>query len=442
MNINDNVLDAELILQDGRKFYGRLIFDSDYFIVEFNENPNGKMSAKSLPVVYCKADNKRYTLVHCICLKITQKKASYVINEIYEGDYIKTGLENDYLGLTVTILYLTEWLRMDIFNFEDTDSKDYYFSLKVQPNKETAIICEKQKKLIFKQGSQVKMHANEISVLKNSSLSLVSEIPLSRQELFQDYFSFLNLYCLFLRKLPQTLSLSFEKESSVLTLLLQPVEDKSERISDILISFDKIKTFEQIVSKYFEDRLKLDQIIPLWEASMKEKLDPEIVFLHLTQSIELLHKSFFETSIFFNEVADEIPREFSSRYKKRPDRWFQIMRYYHLYKLTEQIGLKVPFPKEKTDFILHLLDSRNFYTHHDEKEFVWSHFELYSVNNVLRVWMRGLLLNQIHLSIKDVQQCITADFYNSIDIDVFKNPYSMRYCESNNLNNSAIHASL
>lgn len=442
MNINDNVLDAELFLPDGRKFHGRLIFDVQYHIVEFNENPNGRMSTQTLPVVFCKAENKNYTLVHCICSKVNLKKSSYVINELYEGDFINPGLEKDYLSLTVTILSLTNWLKMDIFSLKNSDPQDYYFSLKAHPNKKHKITYEKNKHLMFEGGSEVKMDRNEISILKKSSLSVVSESPISRQELFQNYFSFLNLYSLFLRKLPETSSLSFKKESSELKLLLYPIEDKNERLSDILISFDKLTAFQEIVSRYFENRLKFDQIIPLWEASMKERLDPEIVFLHLTQSIELFHKCFFEKSSFLKEIGSEIVKEFNLRYKNLPDKWLQIMRYYHLYKITEEIGLKVPFSKEKADFILHLLDSRNFYTHHDEKEFIWSHFELYSINNILRVWMRGLLLNQLQLSISDIQRCINADFYNSMDIDVFKNPFSMRYWDSNNPINSAIFASL
>ena len=442
MNINDNILEAKLFLPDGREFKGRLIFAEQQHNVEFSENPNGRMSPKPIPVVFCEADNKKYTLVHCILSRSNFKKSSYIINELYQGEYLKTGLEENYIGLAATFSYLTDWLKADVFELATLDTKDFYFSTKVRPNKEYKIRYGENKILIFEGGSEVKMERNEIIISKKSSLTITSENPVCRQELFQNYFSFLNLYSLFLRKLPQTYSLSFKRESSDLKLLLHSIENKKDSAFVVLLGFDKLTIFEQIIAKYFKFSLEFDQIIPLWEAGMKERLDPEIVFLHLTQSIELFHKCFFEKDSSIEEIANEIVSDFNFRYKKPSKNWIQIMRYYHLYKVTVKIGLKVPFSKEKTDFILHLLDSRNFYTHHDEKQFVWTHFELYAINNILRVWMRGLLLNQLELPISNIQNCINGDFYTSIDIDIFNNLYSMRYVHPNKPNNPASYASL
>ena len=428
--LGDNTLDAIITLPNGKTFQGKLIFTEQHNIVEFKENPNGTLSSKSIPITYCEADNRKFTLVHCVMSSSNRKRSSYIINELYEGEWIERGNDEDYINITASVSHLTNWLKADVIELEHLDTKDYYFSTKVRHNKEYKIRFGENKYLTFEGGSAVKMERNEIIISKNSSLTITSENSISRQELFRNYWSFLNLFTLFLRVLPSTSQLSFKRKSSDLELLLISKKDKKESPFDVLLDFDKLTTFEQYISNYFKYRLEFDQIIPLWEISMKKDLDPEIIFLHLSQSIELFHKYFFQgDQVLRSEIANKIVTDFSDRYDKPSNKWTQIMRYYHLYEKTEEIGLKVPYSNEKKDFILHLLDSRNYYTHHSEKEFVWTHFELYSINNILRVWMRGLLLNQLELPINTIQKCINGDFYNSIDIDIFKNPYSMRYKE-------------
>lgn len=430
MNISDKVLDAQLFFPDGRKLIGRLIFTEQHYIVEFNENPNGRMSTKSIRVVFCEcnSENKKYTLVHCILLNTNLDKCSYLVNEIYDGEWIKSGNEEEFIGLTASLTYLTSWLHFDLFDLTHLDNKEYYFSVKVRPNKTQKIHYCEYRQIVFDGGSGVQMEKNNITIIKKSTFEIVSKSPISRQELFQDYSSFLNLFTLFLRKLPNTFHLKYIRNDSELKLLLKNEEDISESPFDVLIRLDELEGFDKIIVNYFKSKLKFDSIIELWGVCMK-KIDPEISFLHLTQSMELIHKCFFQNENSFQKLSEQTFIEFRDRCKEPPNRWIQIMRYLHLFNIIEELGIKVPFNNKKKDFILNLLDSRNFYTHHDQKEFVWSHFELYAINNILRVWMRGLLLNQLEVSIKNIQKCINSDFYSSIDIDIFRNPYSMRYRE-------------
>jgi hypothetical protein len=105
MSTQESAFDAKLFLPDNKEFSGKLIFTDVHHIVEFKENPYGHMSAKPIPVVFCEAENKKFTLVHCILLMTTGKKSSYVINELYEGDWFRTGLESDYEAIVANCLF-------------------------------------------------------------------------------------------------------------------------------------------------------------------------------------------------------------------------------------------------------------------------------------------------------------------------------------------------
>lgn len=110
------------------------------------------------------------------------------------------------------------------------------------------------------------------------------------------------------------------------------------------------------------------------------------------------------------------------------------MRYTHLWMELE----KIPFFKEHWKYpfkyILKLNESRNYYTHYEREgregfneniDLVWTSNQLFYKNIELRMWVKGLLLNLLHIHPSGIGICINMVHQPYFYVDYESNPYSI-----------------
>lgn len=426
MNVSENILDVEFFLPgEAENQKGKLHLYEEDIILEFHENPFSTFDTRTIPVVYItdlKAQIK-YTAVHCIWLRMSSEKTFYTPNELYKGEFIGDYSQINYSKLTAIITNLTSFLNPQIIQF--SPNPEFLFSIRVLEGNNVMFEINNEYKILLRAYANVQSEKHELIVKTKSLLQIVPKTSKSRQELFSMFDSFLNFFTLFLSKLPNTQELEFESQDSNVELLgLSMIRNQTSQ--DVLLKFQEVENIESLLQNYFHARNELDIIINLWEICMK-KLDSEIIFIHLTQSLETFHRSFFQKDDKERQkIKVEVETIFSCSQSKYE--WTQLMRYYHLHKFTIEANKHIIFPGDIIKFLTSLRDSRNYYTHHnDKKQTVWSHFQLYAINRILRVWMRYLLLSFIGLKSDKNKYLANRESFHAVDIDIFRNPYSMRY---------------
>jgi len=421
----DEYLNAEFVLPEVDKaFKGTLHLSEkdNYFIL--NENPFGRHTWQSIQMAYAKTQSRVYSCVQCLLFKTkNHQQYYYTITELYDGE-IENAESLSLNGLTARIFFLTSWLNPRLIEQKFINNDEYYITLNVKQRKEFKYKLDEYFELVLEAFTSINFQKNQIQLTDKSIFKINSLTNSSRSKLFSLFYSFLIFFTLFLRKIPRTTSLEFINETKEFALQGLPSEIEESPV-DILLSFEDIENFEEIIQNYFKDRDQYNLIIQLYQAGL-EKLDPEIIFLHLTQGLELFHRSFCQNDPgVLNEIAEKLKEESIANtiYKE----WKQIMIYYDLFTKSEESHFDILFPLPKKDFVKYLRNSRNFYTHYTNKESVWSHFELYGINNVLRVWLAVLILQRLKVSNSKINIYIKKQSHFLREDDIFKNIYSMRY---------------
>ena len=400
------------------------ITQNDKFFI-LNENPFNPHSWKTISIVYVQTPSESYSCVECLLYRSTLNKYYYTVTELYQGKFIDRSETKIFKSITTEIFFLTDWLSPKLFEVKTTKDENYFTTLKVRQSERYIFKLIEDKELLFEAYTSVKQSTDLISYTNNSMMKITSENNSCRQELFSLYYSFIIFYTLFVRSIPRTIDLIFtDNEDNDIRLL--GLDNAPERNSfDILLRFKKIENFQSVIQKYFEKKNDYNLIIQLWQGSFKQN-DPEVSFLHLTQGIEVFHRTFYQNDPNQKKaIATEVCQMFKTT--KIFTEWNQIMVYYHLVKLTKSLKIEIAFPEDHPKFIKCLRSSRNFYTHHNEEKNIWSHFELFTINNFLKTWLRALLLSQLNVSLKNINSCIIQESRFLENDDIFKNEYSMRY---------------
>lgn len=389
------------------------------------ENPFGANSWRSIGVAYVSTNHKSYSCVECLLSHTNLFHYRYEISELYLGGNIGEADLNDFSGLSAELHFLTKWLKPSLIDSLSIPADENYFQkVGILQRKHFQFTLDQNAYLILEGYPVVSGKHGEVIFHEKSRLQILCKTKTSRKELFSYYYSYMIFFTLFLKKGPRTTYLEYFNNDAEYKLIgLHQSIDESN--FDILCEFNDLDNFQSVLSNYYANRFTFNQIIQLWEAGLK-LFDQEIIFLHLTQSIELLHRSFYQNN---DRGKVEIAEEFESLFGKteRSTKWTQKMSYFHLCKIAQELNFALPFPEGIKSFVEHLTDSRNHYTHHSTKKFVWKHDELYDINRILRAWLRGLILINLKVPTLLVNKVIKKDLTRTRYIDIFKNKYSMRF---------------
>lgn len=418
--------DADFTLPGDEKVYkGSIYPNSEKKIFILNENPNGTQTWKPIKIIFAKTANGYYTCIECYLFTTNLMQYQYVVNEMYNG-YLDSKAENpQFTNLVAEIAFLTHWINPRLFNAKHFLEDDIFYKIELTNGLKHSFNLSEKVMILFEEYSEISTEPYKIHLSQKCSISLISDEKLPRKILFSKFYSFLIFFTLFLRKETVTTVLQFRNENEEMSFLNvnTPIEESP---FDILIQFKEISNFQLLVSNYFKETSVYDSIIQLWKQSLTD-LEPEIVFLHLTQAMELFHKSFFQNDEdirlqIFNEV-----KEFNANLKST-SRWIQILRYYHLCKLTRGSEVNIYLPLSDYDFCLKMTNTRNYYTHYSDINNIWNHAELYQINSLLRMWVRILILHKLGVEIQVLnKKNLKIGLGFARGSNIFENDYSMRY---------------
>ncbi|MEJ8844556.1 HEPN domain-containing protein [Lacibacter sp. H375] len=421
----NNTLHVKVIIPDleGKEMLGVLIISSKQKVIEFSEHPYGRMSFDTIPIMFCYSPKQNFTLIQSIFSKSNGNKVSYIINELYDNIVDDLFDSKAYTSLNAEVTNMSNWIPPKLIDISHEKGGEKLISVSIGNEVSIEYFLSEEYFLKFLLRPHFSLKSGEVRFFEDVSMTVYAANPTSRNRLFAAYYSLLNFYTLFLTVVPNTKKLVFERGVQFVNLILSEVDFEESRFH-VLLQYNEVENFSVVVQKYFSQREKFDQVVSLWETGLKSN-NPEIIFLYLTQSIEVLHKYFYEDDVELRDrIKSEVDVEFGLQNNKRKE-WTNMMRYFHFFSILESEGLKIDLPLEKKEFLSYLLDSRNYYTHYDEKSFVWTIFQLYEINKVVRIFMRALILVSLGIDTKKIQIVIKREFYHSLEMDISKNQFSM-----------------
>lgn len=421
--MNSDFQNAEFVFPELNLSINGLLYITEsrnYFVLP--ENPLGKYVWGTIAIAYVTTNQNYYTCIECFLYKSDNNNYFFTITELYENDHIEDSTIPDCSGLTAEIQFLTNWLLPRMLQFEHVEDEDLFAIVNINKSKTWNFDIQPGLTIEFEAYTTIKLNRQQIKVTEQSILRINPNRVLARNEMFSFFYSFLIFFTLFLRKAPLTTKLSFSKGSNEIKLLGLSKEIE-ENTFDILLQLGEINDFDVLLLNYFKSRDEYNEIIQLWDSRLKE-MRPEIKFLHFTQSLELFHRTFYQND---TRSRNRINTIIQTTFNRSSSSWTQIMRYYHLLEITVRLGILIPFTLQTDVFADRLTKSRNFYTHYSNQTDVWGHFELYSINNLLKMWLRSLILNQLGLQIDVINKAIKREHYQQLNNDILKNKYSMRF---------------
>ena len=406
-----------------KDFNGFIYRNGKETYITFNEIPYPDNTWKAIDVLYANTGEKFYTGIHCSVFTYGHSEMKYLISEFYEGKLPGNSNDTYFEKLTAEVFFLNQWLRPKQIEYKSV-SDPYLIAVYGNKNKPYSFAINSNITLIIEGYIKFSTRYDEVVINEKSFLSLVSEKKISRSELFFKFYYFLIFFVLFCKRVPRTINLSFYTESEEFKLLgLHTQGDKSDFIT--LLNFNDLTNLDIVLLRYYNNAETYGEVIQLLEKSL-EMANQEVCFLHLTQALELLHKTRFENDKAIEEqIAKEVDSSFRPQQKSK--RWNQLMRYYHFYQLSIKLDLNINFQGDHIEFLRRLRNSRNYYTHYDKKGYVWKYMELYPVNNILMTWLRSMILYDLSVEPAKIKKSVRMEMKSFREENIFENPFSMRY---------------
>jgi len=394
----------------------------------------------SVPIIYG-TDSKsgdRISLVNCQCLPGWPNEVSYLVNEVYTGDWVDKVTDDIYHSIEMEMTGLSEWFRERISVLqqsgeESIDAKHWEKCWQIDSDTE----------LILKYFMTETHQGHGLLFKPEHLIRIKCKRLLSRKKLYNMGVSVRNFLGVFLRNVPEILSMSFAKgDDSLVHLYIRHFLDKEE--DDIVgkrsLFYDLETYLPGALKQWFKNPKLLDQILFLYITS-KEITIAEIAFTEITIALEIFHKHFLqpkdeeENRTIKQDVLLRMQNEsISESSRKSNQRWTQRMRYVHMWMELEKIPFFKDLWKSPFQYILKLNESRNYYTHYERESnesakdnisLVWTSNQLFYKNIELRMWLKGLLLNYLYIHPAGIGIIINMQHKSYFYIDYESNEYSI-----------------
>jgi hypothetical protein len=406
----DEIIDGKLYIDENGKDYIDFIGGLKYAFV-------------TMPIVFATSidSDEKYTLINCFFRKSTLSSVRSVISELFRGDFLPKVTEKKFLEVTVRMTGLTSWLNHSRIKaqipFSTMDESKIFIkeffreSFSIGPNIELELseFCSQE----YSQG--------EVILRDESEIKIISKTAVGRLYLFHDAIAFLKLLSLFTERLPKLTQLQFKDDKG------QSIENLSIKRQSVtgdngaLLCFDQLQPYwTRVLELFYKSRKKFVRVLNLLNESITNHT-AEISFLNLTTACEVFHKYFYEDNN--NGLRNRLGEELFNAgiIDKKPSKWDQIVRYYHLFTICNDIRyINQRFP-DALNIVSLMRDSRNYYTHYTPtKNNIWTPNQLVRINRGLRQVIRAIILKQLQMP------------FELIDTLLFKEPDVIFYDYENN----------
>jgi hypothetical protein len=418
---------------------GRLYIDEDgKDYIEYRSKGIGHFDL--LKVIFATAiDSKeKYSLSNCTIKQSNGNLCRYLVNELYRGNHITKVLENNCNEAEARMTGLTNWLNhsriIPEINFSDEDSK-----IHIKNEFRKPFSLSENIKLELIEYCKFNFDKNETHLHNKSSVRFISQAAVSRMELHKNVLAFAGFLTMFCDEPVKLISENFVSgdDSVIEHLSIRELKVRDEYDNRALFTYDKMELLcEKAFQIFYADRDKFMRIIDLFTASVRNSTS-EVSFLNITTAFEVIHKEFLERDN--EDTRQSLLNELKELgLSSNANKWTQIIRYWHLIKLTEHIDFFKQYFRNQQETVKILRASRNYYTHYTEtNDEIWTPNKLFYINKLLRQLLKGIILLQLELPADLINKLLNnraAVFYQ----DYEGNEYSVLYLndEKNDLQQS------
>jgi len=414
----------------GKKIEGFLTFENNNWEIITKNSFSRKFVFEEHKVIYGQnpESKKKYSFVNCFTRYASKELYIYVINEIYEDEWIRTSQEKKYFGASIRLTHLELWDINRLIKFISSNEEKSLYELKekiidsFRVNKTLNLSIIKHIKW---QRDLNKFHCEEVS-----EIFFENKKKVSRKQILEDAILFKNFFNLFTTTpihFKYLNLLNSEKKEIKVDFNFHKTE-KEDRFN-ILIERKEIEAdLNNILPKLYSKKNELNEVIQLFVQSYL-LTNMQLSFLSIAKGIELYHKAFKEVNnkILLKELATKIKSEFDSfTHKKVNPVWSFNIRLYHLHTILKNFDSYSSNPVFNIAFIERLYHSRNYYTHLFEKnKYLWDNTELNNANIHLRIFLRTLILNEIGVKKEIIEKLIKTEVKRFGHIKDEKNEYSI-----------------
>lgn len=414
---------------DKKKFEGRLyMIESGKSFFEFE----GSLvdAFRTFPVIYAiSTEDEKYTFINCMHKQSKAGICRFFIRELYKGDHISNVTEKDCREIEGRITGLTNWINHPrikpfiTFSVDDNSKVIMKEMFKRQFDIRADVILE----LCEFCGEQ---YSRNETILQNLSyFKIYSDQSNSRFELYKDATALSKFLSLFTFKVPKFTDLNFTYSTKRTVELLTVKQKSHPDDNEALLKFDKLEPYlPETFRVLYESRDKFISVLKLFIEGITNHT-PEISFLNITTAFEVFHKNFLEASS--TSRLPELYRELNNAglVNRNTEKWDQILRYLHLFKLTEKFDFQIqdfPDPLNTLDI---MRESRNYYTHYTPtRKKVWTPNELIYANRTLAQVLKAALLQELRIPI-DLNNQLLNHTAAYIYQDFESNKFSLFYVE-------------
>ncbi len=267
----------------------------------------------------------------------------------------------------------------------------------------------------------------KVSFITSSRLGIYCETPASRLDLYNHALNFLRIQSLFLDRIASFSKVELIDQSSEPKELQRKdfrLQEGIKRYYIFLSYTDLAPYFSNIIDHFYRHSAEFTTVIDLMNESRRNRT-PEISFLNLTTALEVFHKHFAAAG------NDNKKKQFNELFKDKDKKvfkdWVNVSRYYHLLELTGQIDFLNQRITDQSDFCKQIRNTRNWYTHYDQKIVSpWSPAKLALNNKLLEGLLKAVILQKLGLPDTLINKLLLADaelFFS----DYETNPFSLSY---------------
>jgi len=414
---------------DKSTFDGRLYMDESGR--SFFEFEGSLIDAfRTFPVIYATStEDEKYTFINCMHKQSKAGICRFSIRELYKGDHISDVTEKDCREIEGRMTGLTNWINHPRIKPEITFSTgdDSKVIMKGMFKRQFDIRADVTLELCEFCGEQ---YSRNETILQNLSyFKIYSEKLHGRLEMYKDATALLKFLSLFTFGVPRLTDLNFTYSNDRTVELLTVKRRSHPDDNEALLKFDKLEPYlPETLQVLYTTRDKFISVLKLFIESIINHT-PEISFLNITSAFEVFHKNFLEASSA--ALLPSLYSELNSAglVNRTTCKWDQILRYLHLFKLTE----KFDFQKQDLSNPLSTLDimreSRNYYTHYTPtRKKVWTPNELIYANRTLRQVLKAALLQELKIPM-DLSNKLLNHRAAYIHQDFESNKFSLNYVE-------------
>jgi hypothetical protein len=386
-----------------------------------------KYAFVTMPIVFANSldSDEKYTLINCFFRKSSLSLVRCIISELFKGDFLPKVTEKKYLEVAFKMTGLTDWINQSRIKAEHSFSAQEESKIFIREFFRKSFRIKPDVDLELSEFCTEKYSHGEIILKNDSEVKIISQALASRLELYQDATAFLKLLSLFTSRFPKLIQLNFcdteGKSVEHLTIKRQKVVAEN----DALLYYDQVSEFwDEALQLFYKNRNKFVRILDLLNESVSNHT-AEISFLNLTTALEVFHKYFHEDNCVSlrNQLAEELYN--IGIVEKKPTKWDQIVRYFHLITICNDINYIKQRISNVSNVISLMRDSRNYYTHYTAtKNEIWTPNQLIRVNRVLRQLVRAIILKQLQMPSESINTLLFKEA-DVIFYDYESNEYSL-----------------